>query len=84
MSAGNVLRQLMESELPDSGKALFYEGGTAAKRGFIIGWGASTSSEQVFAKGAIFFKVGGAAHQQLYLNEGSGYGSAPSWQAITT
>jgi hypothetical protein len=70
-------------ELPnEGGKGFMFAGSTAATRGYMVGWGTSTSAAPAtdtdFATGAVFIVPGDG----LYQNDGSGYGSAPSWTAL--
>ena len=46
----------------------------------MLGWGTSLPTDTVYAKGALFLKLDGAADANLYVNEASaGEGTTPSW-----
>jgi hypothetical protein len=78
MGAQNLGRLLMAKDLfPASGAAFHVKG-----KGYLLGWGDTVSTETIFATGAIFIHTDGAADSQVYINEGSGEGSATSWEAV--
>jgi len=67
-------------------KMLFMRGDSVAKTGFAVcvATVGNEPTEAVFCKGALMLVVGGAADAQIKLNEGVGYGTAPTWVVRTT
>jgi hypothetical protein len=80
MGAHNQSAKMKEGAFTLPFKAFFVPG-----KGYCFGAGTSTPSDTVWAKGALFLKIDGAADANVYINEASaGYGTSPSWVAIAT
>ena len=80
MSAHSVAAGLAENIFPSEGKVLYVK-----DKGFLFGWGLALSTDPVWAKGALFIVIDGAADANIHVNEAAaGEGTAPTWTAQTT
>lgn len=80
MSAHSVAAALEQNIFPSTGKIIYIK-----DKGFLLGWGTALSTDPIWAKGAIFVKVDGAADANIHINEAAaGEGTAPTWTAQTT
>lgn len=87
MNVQGIMRLLQATDkapLTGTVNLFFYDGGAAATRGYTVCIAAAAPTDTVYAKGAMLLKIGGAANEQLYMNEGNGYGASPSWVVIPT